>query len=104
MLKNELIAKVSELESKLEFSEQKIHIILNTASNLLYGKDIDSYTYNTKRNNRLDNVNELFYEIWKLVEFRDNIKEQREYERREKSNERQIEFLENELNRLKNNQ
>lgn len=91
MLKNNLIAKVSELETKLSNSESKINDMLRTASNLLYWKDKpSSYFSNTSswlsNTPKIQNINELFYEIWKLVEFRDNILEQRWYDRQQQDN------------------
>lgn len=99
MLKTELISRVSELETKFSNEKRKIDNILNTISKLLYGKDNTYPTYTNA--NTVDNINELFYEIWKLVEFRNNVLEEKWYMRDKESNTRELEYLRNKLGEIK---
>jgi len=92
MLKTELIERIAELETKLGNAKWQMDVLLMTASDLLYGKDnsISQYSINS---NKISNTNQLFYEIWKLVEFKDDVLEQRNYERGEKNNQRELEYF-----------
>lgn len=101
MLKEQLIQRVSELETQLQAKQSEIRKMLEIANNLLYWKKA---TYSlTSAIQQISNTQELFFELWKLVEFRDNILEQRGYERNKEGKEHYIEHLEKELNKIKTN-
>lgn len=75
--------------------------MLEIANNLLYWKKA---TYSlTSAIQQISNTQELFFELWKLVEFRDNILEQRGYERNKEEKAHYIEHLEKELKKIKTN-
>lgn len=101
MLKEQLIQRVSELETELQTKQSEIRKMLEIANNLLY--------WNTKSYSlaitiqKISNTQELFFELWKLVEFRDNILEQKNYERDKENKEHYIESLEQKLQDYKIN-
>lgn len=97
MLKEELIKKVTKLELKLHEAIYKKESILREAGHLLW----DSHKYDEFSSYKKDlNIEGLFYEIWKLVEFRNNIREARSYKR---DKERSIDELEYLRKKLKDN-
>ena len=99
MLKKDLEKRVWELETKLSNSQWKIHNLLTTVSWILYGKD-NNKIWMYHKTEKIESVMELFYEIWKLVEFRNNILEERGYERQQNDNTAHIEFLKQRIEEL----
>ena len=98
MLKEQLIQRVSELETQLQTKQSEIRKMLEIANNLLYWKKA---TYSlTSAIQQISNTQELFFELWKLVEFRDNILEQRWYERNKEEQKHYINSLEQKLEKL----
>jgi len=98
MTKEELIKRVAELEAKLSISIHKIDNILDTATDILRFKKSNSYWVDTT--DKIKNISELFFEIWKLISFRDEANSNTSYTRSKERDEHRIQFLENELNKL----
>jgi len=101
MTKEELIKKVAELETKLSNNKYRVQDILDTATNILKGKD-NNTPFGRNSIDNIENINELFYEIWKLVSFRDETNNRINYERQQVSYQNEVDFLKNELNKIKN--
>ena len=99
MLKNELIARVSELESELKISKNRFSKLIRDSSDVIYWKERWGYMNNNKQ--KIENMNELFFEIWKLVQFKESILEDRHYLRNKESQEWELNFLKNELEEIK---
>jgi len=99
MTKEELIERVGILEAKLSISIHKIDNILKTATDILRFKKSNSYWVGTTDN--IENTNELFFEIWKLVSFRDETNNRINYERQQISYKNELDFLKNKLNKNK---
>jgi len=95
MLKEQLIQRVSELETQLQTKQSEIRKMLEIANNLLYWKR-QQYSL-TSTIQQISNTQELFFELWKLVEFRDNILEQKSYERNREEQKYYINSLEQKL-------
>lgn len=83
MKKEELIIRISELETKLKEEKLKIDKILSISTKLIKWRYENIYSYlNTDiPSGNIETLQELFFEIWKLIEFRDNILSDKEYER-----------------------
>ncbi len=99
MKKEELILKVSELETKLKKANYDKDNLLWIASKIIKWQEKEIYSYAIVRDDkRIETFEELFFEIWKLVEFRDNVLEKVWYERRLQDNEKELNFLRNKEN------
>ncbi len=101
MLKTDLVKRVSELETKLKDSNWQVFDIISTANKLI--KWVDSSIYGWLRNMRsdeIDSISALFFEIWKLVEFKNNVLDEKWFERSQKDNNKVIEMM---RERLKEN-
>lgn len=101
MLKEQLIQRVSELETQLQTKQSEIRKMLEIANNLLYWKK-QQYSL-TSTIQQISNTQELFFELWKLVEFRDNILEQKSYKRNREEQKHYINSLEQKLQDYKIN-
>lgn len=97
MLKEQLIKRVSELETKLRDSENWVKSILINASNLIMWRSQDFSRFSSMKNDKIECVPELFFEIWKLVEFRNNVLEDRNYSRDLENKTNQVEYLHQKL-------
>jgi len=105
MKKEELLNEVSVLKTKLYNSEQRIERILQTATNLIKWTK-SAYNWFTPHNkeDKINNMNELFFEIWKLISFRDESRLEKREENDIKRKQDYIIRLESELNSLTRNQ
>lgn len=99
MLKTELIEKVAKLEIQLHNEKNKITNLLNTAEIIFYWKNDTRNMYSPKSITNITNTNELFYEIWKLIEFRNNILDEKNYIRQQESNQNELEYMREKLNK-----
>lgn len=101
MLKNELIARVSELESELKSSQDRFWRVIRDASDVIFWKDRSNFMNNN--NKKIQNMNELFFEIWKLVQFKESVLEGRGYLRQKELEDSELNYLKNKLEELEKN-